>query len=323
MASVKGRRVKLAGTGRYIPEKVMHNRDFEKFLDTSDEWIRERTGITTRHFAAEDQKCSDLAYLAAVDVLNKTGIMPEELDMVIVGTNSPDSNMPAMACKVQGRIGAVNAGAFDLQAGCTGSLVAMQNAIAGIACGMWNKVLVIASERFEDILDWKDRGTCILFGDGAGACVLSAADEEESSGIISVKTISEGLKHDYITTENEGEHQSGFLRMKGRDVFKYVSNRLPVFINTLCEESDLTPQDVNFWVFHQANTRIIDYVFEKAGLSSDRTFINIDKYGNTSAASMLIALDEAYEEGKIKKGEKVALLAFGAGMTIGGLIYEA
>lgn len=323
MALANIRKVKISGTGKYIPEKVMHNRDFEKFLDTSDEWIKERTGITTRHFAAEDQKCSDLAYLAAVDVLKKTGIKPEELDMIILGTNSPDSVMPAMACKVQGRIGAVNAGAFDLQAGCTGSLVAMQNAVAGIACGMWNKVLVIGSERFEDIVDWKDRGTCILFGDGAGACILSAADENDTSSVISVRTISEGLKHDYITTENDEEHQNGFLRMKGRDVFKYVSNRLPAFINALCENAGLTPQGIDFWVFHQANTRIIDYIFEKAGLPSDRTHINIDKYGNTSAASMLIALDEAYDKGKIKKGDKVFLLAFGAGMTIGGLIYEA
>ncbi|MEG1501889.1 MAG: beta-ketoacyl-ACP synthase III [Synergistaceae bacterium] len=323
MGFVSGRKVKILGTGIYVPEKVMYNSEFESFLDTSDTWIRERTGIEKRHFAAKGQKCSDLAYLAALDVLKKTGLPVEKLDMIIIASNTPDSLIPCMASKVQGRLNAVNAGAYDLQAGCTGSLTAMQNAIMGIACGLWDNVLVIGSEAFEKIMDWSDRGTCILFGDAAGACILSVADESEKQFFISAKLTADGLKHDYITNENNGDNEHNYLRMKGHDVFKYVSLNLPKFINEFCSESKVDPTDVDFWVLHQANTRIIDGVFKRVGISTDRTLLNLGKYGNTSAASMLVALDESYREGRIKRGEKVAFIAFGAGMTLGGLLYNA
>ncbi|MCE5201679.1 MAG: ketoacyl-ACP synthase III [Synergistaceae bacterium] len=322
MKLIDGRFAMIAGTGKYIPERVMKNSDFEKFLDTNDKWIVERTGIKERHLAGEDEKCSDLAFNAAVFALKDSGLAPEELDMVIVGTCSPDSAFPSVASKVQGRLGAVNAGAFDVHAGCTGSLAAMSAGIAGIACGMWDNVLVIGAEVFRDILDWTDRGTCILFGDGAGACVLSVSSEKKGRFTAS-KLMSDGTKHNYITLEGENRDDPHKVRMKGNDVFRFVNTALPVFIKDFCQDAGLTPNQVDFWVLHQANTRIIEGVFKRIGVSTEKTLINLENYGNTSAASMMITLDEAMKSGRIRSGEKVAFVAFGAGMTLGALLYEA
>jgi 3-oxoacyl-[acyl-carrier-protein] synthase-3 len=322
MNLINGRPARIAGTGKYIPEKVMRNSDFEKILDTNDKWIVERTGIKERHFAAQGQKCSDLAYNAAILAIEDSGLTAEDIDMVLVGTNSPDSAFPSVASKVQGRLGAINAGAADIQAGCTGSLAAMSIGIAGIACGMWENVLVIGAEVFGDILDWTDRSTCILFGDGAGACVLSAA-RGETRGFIASKIVSDGTKHNYITLEDEDGSVVNKVRMRGNDVFKFVNTALPVFIKDFCKDAGITPEQVDFWVLHQANVRIIDSLFRRIGVPTEKTLVNLENYGNTSAASMMITLDEAMKSGRIRSGEKVAFVAFGAGMTLGALLYEA
>lgn len=316
-----GRSAKILGTSKYIPEKVMTNKDFEKIVETNDQWIVERTGIKKRHFAAEDEKCSDLAYKSALLALEDAGISPEEIDMVIVGTNSPDTIFPSVSCKVQGRLGAVNAGAIDVQAGCTGSLTALSVAASGISSGIWDKVLVIGAEVFREIIDWTDRGTCILFGDGAGACVISAS--EEKGGFISTRLLAEGTGHEMLRLECDENNITPVVKMKGNEVFKFVNTVMPKFIKGFCEDSGITPEDIDFWVFHQANTRIIDGVFKRLHVSQEKTLINLPDYGNTSAASLMITLHEAIEAGRIKSGDKVCFVAFGAGMTLGVLLYEA
>ncbi len=322
MRLFKGNPVKIAGTGKYIPEKVLTNFDIEKIVDTNNEWILERTGIKKRHFAAPDQKCSDLAYLAALDAIADAKIDPAKIDAVIVATNSPETICPCMAAKVQGRIGATSAGAYDVISGCTGSLTAMLTAIAGISSGIWEHALVIGSEDFADIINWEDRSTCILFGDGAGACVLSRAEEGEGR-FAAGEILADGTKYELLTFEDEGSEHHRMLHMKGSEVFKFVNTHLPPFIKNFCAESGVTPQDIDFWVLHQANTRIIDGLFRRLSVEMERTLTNLENYGNTSAASLLITLDEAMKAGKINSGEKIMFTSFGAGMTLGALLYEA
>ncbi len=316
-----GRKSKIMGTSKYIPEKIMTNKDFEKIVETSDEWIVERTGIKERHFAEDGEKCSDLAYKAALLALEDAGTAPEEIDMILVGTNSPDTVFPSVSCKVQGKLGAVRAGAMDIQAGCTGSLNALAVAASGISSGIWDKVLVIGAEVFKDIIDWTDRGTCILFGDGAGACVIGVSEGKER--FISTRLLAEGTGHEMLRLETDENNVTPVVKMKGNEVFRFVNTVMPKFIKNFCEESGVVPQDIDFWVFHQANTRIIDGVFKRLGVSQERTLINLPEYGNTSAASLMITLHEAIESGRIKSGDKVCFVAFGAGMTLGVLLYEA
>ncbi len=322
MTLFNGYKTKIAGTGKYLPEKILTNFDFEKIVDTSNDWIIERTGIKERHFAAEDEGCSILAWKAAEDALKDAGMEASELDVIIVATNSPESLCPCAAAKVQGHIGAVRAGAYDVIAGCTGSLTAMLTAISGIASGIWKNALVIGSEDFAGILDWTDRSTCILFGDGAGACILSRAEEGEPH-FVSGEILADGTKFDLITFENEDCERHSKLKMKGSEVFKFVNRALPPFIDEFCTTSGVTPSEVDFWVLHQANTRIIESLFKRLGVSMDRTYSNLEKYGNTSAASLMITLDESLKEGKIKRGDKIILTSFGAGMTLGALLYNA
>ena len=322
MTLFKGYKAKIAGTGKYLPEKILTNFDFEKIVDTTNQWIVERTGIKERHFAADDEGTSILAWKAAEEALKDAKMDAADLDIVIVATNSPESLCPCAAAKVQGHIGAVNAGAYDVIAGCTGSLTAMLTAISGIASGMWKNALVIGAEDFAGILDWTDRSTCILFGDGAGACVLSRAEEGEphfEAGELSA----DGTKFDLITFENEDCERHSKLKMKGSEVFKFVNRTLPPFIADFCTASGVTPQDIDFWVLHQANTRIIESLFKRLSVPMERTYSNLEKYGNTSAASLMITLDESLKAGKIKSGDKVILTSFGAGMTLGALLYNA
>lgn len=316
-----GRSTKILGTSKYIPEKIMTNKDFEKIVETNDQWIVERTGIKERHFASQDEKCSDLAYKAAVLALEHAGVDPEDIDMVLVGTNSPDTIFPSVSCKVQGRLGAVNAGAIDIQAGCTGSLTALSVAASGISCGIWDKVLVIGAEVFRDIVDWTDRGTCILFGDGAGACVIGVS--EEKGGFLSTRLLADGTGHEMLRLESDENNITPVVKMKGNEVFKFVNTVMPKFIKGFCEDSGITSEEIDFWIFHQANTRIIDGVFKRLHVSQEKTLINLPEYGNTSAASLMITLHEAMEAGRIKSGDKVCFVAFGAGMTLGVLLYEA
>ncbi|NLK18431.1 MAG: ketoacyl-ACP synthase III [Synergistaceae bacterium] len=322
----------IMGTGMYVPKKVITNEDISKMVDTSDEWIRERTGILRRHLAEKGELTSDVAEKAAREALEDAGVTPEDLDMVIVATNSPDTIFPGVAPKVQGMLGANRAGAFDVQSGCTGGVYAMAMAASGIASGIWKKVLVIGAEVLSPLVDWTDRNTCILFGDGAGAMVLGAA-EEGGGRFISTELRSDGEKHDQITfrgglVENPASQETvekglHYVEMKGNEVFRFVNRIIPPFLRQFCLNSGIEPEAIEWWFFHQANQRIIERAAERLGIQPEKVIINIDEYGNTSAASVFIALYEFLREDRVKKGDRLLFTAFGAGMTYGGIIYEA
>lgn len=321
MTLIKGRPARIAGTGMYIPEEVMTNADFEKIIATSDEWISTRTGIKQRHFAAEGETMSAMAVKAAEAALEDAGLKADDIDMVFVGSSTPDTVCPPVSARVQGMLGAVNAGAFDVMAACTSSLSGMVTAVAGVTCGMWENVLVVGVESFRESLDWKDRKTCILFGDGAGAAVVSAANEGEGR-FYAAKLRADGTKSDYITIESSSSDEERVVRMKGNDVFKFVNKVMPNFLKTFCEEADTDPTEIDIWIMHQANTRINEGVLKKLGVPMDKTLINLENYGNTSAASMMITLHEAMRAGRFRKGDKAAFVAFGSGMTLGAMLYE-
>lgn len=321
----------IMGTGMYVPKKVLTNDDISKMVETSDEWIRERTGIQRRHLAEKGELTSDGAEKAGREALEDAGVAPEDLDMVIVATNSPDTIFPGVAPKVQGRLGASRAGAFDVQSGCTGGVYAMALAASGIGSGIWKKVLVIGAEVLSPLIDWTDRNTCVLFGDGAGAMVIGAA-EEGAGRFLSADLRSDGTKHDQITfpgglVENPASPETlekglHFVNMKGNDVFRFVNRIIPPFLRQFCLDSGIEPEDIEWWFFHQANQRIIERAAERLGIQPEKVIINIDEYGNTSAASVFIALYEFLREGRVQKGERLLFTAFGAGMTYGGIIYE-
>ncbi len=333
MTLFSGHTVSFRGSGICVPERVMTNKDLEKIVDTSDEWIRERSGIRERRIAMPGEQTSHFALGAARKALEEAGIAPEDLDMVIVATNSPDTLFPSVAARVQAGLGAERAGAMDLQAGCTGCIYAITTAASGIAAGIWRHVVVIGSEVLSRMIDWEDRNTCVLFGDGAGAFVLSRGEAGEGSSFCSASLRAEGDKEDLITfpgglsecpaspkSLEEKKHQ---VYMKGNDVFKFVNRKLPPFLRDFCDQSGISPEDVDLWIFHQANLRIIDGVLERFGLPRKKTFVNLDKYGNTSAASVFIAFHEARETGRLLPGQKVVLCSFGAGMTYGAVFFTA
>ncbi len=330
MAVFKGRKVGVLGTGMYVPETILSNEDLTRIVDTSDEWITERSGIKERRIVAEGQLTSDLAFRAGQSALKNAGVSSEELDMVIVATNTPDTLFPGTGPKVQGLLGAVNAGANDVQAGCTGCIYALTLATAGIASGLWEKVLVIGAEALSPVIDWTDRGTCVLFGDGAGAAVLGVA--EHGRGIVSASLKADGTSHDFITfpagaVEKPASHETveareHYVKMKGNEVFKFVNRKIPPFLRELCKDSSVSFDEISCWIFHQANLRIIDGVLKRLKVDPGKSFVNLQKYGNTSAASVFLALHEAIEQNRISKGDLVMLTSFGAGMTYGGMILE-
>ena len=332
MAFFQGTSVSLWGSGIYVPEKILTNDDLSKLVETSDEWIRDRTGIQRRHIAAPGEFTSTIAEKAGRAALDDAGVDPSELDMIIVATNSPDTLFPGVGPKVQGLLGARNAGAFDVQSGCTSGVYSMAIAAGGIASGMWKRVLVIGAEVLSPLIDWTDRNTCVLFGDGAGAVLLGPSREGEGR-FLSAELRCDGTKHDQITLRGglvehpatcaTVEEKLHYVTMKGNDVFKFVNRTIPPFLREYCEASGLTPDDIDWWFFHQANQRIIERSAERLGISSDKVILNIAEYGNTSAASLFIALSEFLREKRLRKGEKLLFTAFGAGMTYGGIIYEA
>lgn len=332
MAFFQGTPVSLWGSGMYVPEKVLTNDDLSKLVETSDEWIRDRTGIQRRHIAAEGELTSTVAEKAARAALDDAGVDPSELDMIIVATNSPDTLFPGVGPKVQGLLGALNAGAFDVQSGCTSGVYSMAVAAGGIASGMWKRVLVIGAEVLSPLIDWTDRNTCVLFGDGAGAVVLGPSREGEGK-FISAELRSDGTKHEQITlpggmvqhpaSAETVKNKLHYVAMKGNDVFKFVNRTIPPFLRDYCGASRFSPEDIDWWFFHQANQRIIERSAERLGISPDKVILNIAEYGNTSAASLFIALSEFLREKRLRKGEKLLFTAFGAGMTYGGIIYEA
>ena len=323
------RTVSIIGTGSYVPEKVLTNKDLEHIVDTSDEWIFARTGMRERHIAAENQASSDLGAEAAKKALEDAGISAEELDLVIVATLSPDMFFPSTACFVQEKIGAKNAFCFDIGAACSGFLYAMDNARAQIACGAVKTALVIGTEKMSTFLDWEDRSTCILFGDGAGAAILQAGGE--GRGVMQSVMGSDGSLAHLLSTPGGGsrnpishemiDQKQHFLKMEGRDVFKHAVTRMTEAVVQALEKNEVSADEIKCFIPHQANVRIINAIAKRLNVA-DRMYTNVEKYANTSSAALAIALDEAVKDGTIKNGDLVALTVFGGGFTWGANVLE-
>jgi len=321
--------VKIIGTGFYVPEKVLTNEDLEKMVDTNHEWIITRTGIAERHIAEDNETTSDVAAKAALKALKDANIKPGEIDLIIVATNSQDMIFPATACLIQKKIKAVNAATLDLQAGCTGAVYALITAWHYIATGFYDNALVIGAETLSKLVDWTDRNTCILFGDGAGAAVLKADQEK---GILSGCLGGDGANDDlivipaglskYPASHKTVEKKMHYVKMKGNEVFKLAVKYMKRTTIKTLGKCNLSVDDVGCFIPHQANIRIIHALTRVLKINKDKVFVNLNKYGNTSAASVMIALDEAVKEGKIKSGNIVVLSAFGAGLTYGTIIVK-
>ncbi|GGE16613.1 3-oxoacyl-[acyl-carrier-protein] synthase 3 [Marinithermofilum abyssi] len=322
--------VGIIGTGAYLPEKVLTNAELEKMVDTSDEWIRSRTGIRERRIAAENQASSDLAVEAARRALESAGISAEELDLIIVATVTPDMMFPATACLVQEAIQAKKAATFDLSAACTGFLYGITTAAQFIQNGVYRHALVIGVDCLSRIVDWTDRNTCVLFGDGAGAAVLGPVDEGEGflafdlggdgSGGHQLKQPAGGSR--LPATMETVEKQLHTISMNGREVFKFAVRVLGSSAEEALHRAGLTKEDIDFLVPHQANTRIIEAAVKRLGLSEDKVIVNLDRYGNMSSASIPVALDEAVRAGKVRKGDTLVLVGFGGGLTWGSAVLK-
>ncbi len=315
-------RARIAGTGTYVPAKVLTNIDLERMVATSDDWIVERTGIRERHVAGPGEACSDLAVKAAERALAAAGVRAADLDMILLATCTGDYPLPATACLIQHRLGATRAAACDLSAACCGFVYALSVADAYVKSGMQH-VLVVGSEVMSAITDWTDRNTCILFGDGAGAAVISAC--ENDSGILSTHLRSDGSLWDLIAVPGGGSRlppsevvvaeRMQYVKMKGNETFKVAVRTLEEVARETLAANNLQVEDLDLYVPHQANMRILKAVASRLGLPPEKVMLNLDRYGNTSAASIPIALDEAVRQGRIKEGNLVMLGAFGAGLT--------
>ncbi|MBA4547481.1 ketoacyl-ACP synthase III [Thermoactinomyces intermedius] len=324
------RSVGILGTGSYLPEKVLTNADLEKMVDTNDEWIVSRTGIRERRIAALDEASSDLSVKAAEKALKKAGIRAEELDMIIVTTVTPDMNFPATACLVQDRLGAKKAATFDLSAACTGFIYGISTGAQFIATGVYKYVLVIGVECLSRIVDWTDRNTCVLFGDGAGAAVLGPV--EEGYGFLSFELGGDGSGGNLLNlpaggsrlpaSEKTIQERLHYVHMSGREVFKFAVRVMGNATEEALAKAGLSKEDIDFLVPHQANIRIIDSAVKRLGLTEDKVVVNLDRYGNMSSASIPVALDEAVERGQIKKGDTMVLCGFGGGLTWGATVLK-
>ncbi|MCC7203273.1 MAG: ketoacyl-ACP synthase III [Nitrospirae bacterium] len=323
-------RSRIAGTGSYLPLRVLSNKDLENMVDTSDEWIVERTGISERRIAAEDEAASDLAFFAAEKAVKNSGIKPSDIDFIIVATVTPDMLFPSTACLVQNRLGAKGAFAFDLSAACSGFIYALSVADQYIKSGMYSTGLVIGSDVFSKVTDWTDRNTCVLFGDGAGAVILKA--DSGPKGVISTHLYSDGTSWDMLYVPGGGSRippgedmiksRLQFVKMRGNETFKVAVNTMCNSINEALKSNGLTADDIKLFIPHQANLRIIQAIGKKLCVPMERFMINLDRYGNTSAASIPIALDEALNEGRISDGDNILLEAFGGGLTWGAVLIK-
>ncbi|MBR9839560.1 MAG: ketoacyl-ACP synthase III [Rhodobacteraceae bacterium] len=317
-------RAQVAGVGHYLPERVVPNSEFEKTLDTSDEWIRTRSGIERRHFAAEGQTTSELATRAALAALEDAGLAASDLDALIVATSTPDLTFPSAATMVQARLGMDQGFAFDVQAVCAGFVYALTNANALIVSGVARRVMVIGAETFSRILDWNDRSTCVLFGDGAGALILEAGTGEGSSddrGVLSVDLHSDGRYRDLLYVDGGVSTNSiGHLRMEGKEVFRHAVGKLAATAEAAMEKAGLTEADIDWIVPHQANIRIIQGTAKKLGLPMEKVIVTVQDHGNTSAASIPMALSVGKAEGKIRPGELVVTEAIGGGLAWGAVV---
>ena len=318
----------ITGTGMYVPDRVLTNQDFERMVDTSDEWIRERTGILERRIGAPEQASSDLSLIAAQRALAMAGLEATDIDQIIVATTTPDRILPSCACTLQAKLGAVNAAAFDVFAACTGFIYGLGVARGLIGTGIANNILLIGVEMLSRIVDYTDRNTCVLFGDGAGAAVLQPCDPGE--GILAVSMHSDGVLGDLLEVPAGGSKtpasaetvraKDHFIKMRGRELFRVAVRGMEVSLRHALEQAELTPADLDLVTPHQANKRIIDATRERLGVPADKVVLNIERYGNTSSASIPISLDEVVRAGRLKPGDHVGFVAFGGGATWGATV---
>lgn len=319
------RRSVIIGTGSYLPQKVVTNEELSEKVDTSDAWIVARTGIHERRIAADDQATSDLAIEAANRALEAAGITGEDIDLIVLATATPDSTFPASATKVQAAIGAHSAFAFDVQAVCAGFVYALSVADNFVQLGKAARALVIGAETFSRILDWEDRGTCVLFGDGAGAVVIEGQDGEGTNadrGVLSCHLHSDGRHYDllYVDGGVSTTQTAGKLRMSGQEVFKHAVTKLASVLEEGLEATGLTSADIDWFVPHQANRRIIEAMARKLGITGEKVILTVGRHANTSAASIPLALDEAVIDRRIKRGDVVVLEAIGGGLSWGSAV---
>lgn len=321
--------VKILGVSHYCPSNVVTNKKLESIVETTDEWIIKRTGIKERRIS-NGENTLDLAYKASLDALKKSNCKAEEIDLIVLATTSPDRMMPSTACSLQAKLGCKNAAAFDISAACSGFVYALITAESLIKNTDKKKALVVGSEVLSRIVDWNDRGTCVLFGDGAGAMIIEASEDEDS--ILSKCFLSDGergentLKSGSFKLNNpfnkEEIDESQFIEMNGREVFRFAVSTLPEIINKVLEDANESIENIKYIVPHQANLRIIDEAARRLNINKEKFFVNVDKYGNTSAASVPIALSELLESGLINKGDKVIIAAFGGGLTWAGALIK-
>lgn len=316
---------KIIGIGFYVPDTVVTNQDLMKFLDTDDAWIRERTGICERRVSKDMGTCG-LAIEAAKRAIDDAGIDPKEIDLIVLATSSGDRAFPAAAMDVQAAIGAVNAVGFDITAACSGFIFGLHIAHSFFAAGIYKTALIIGAETLSKVVDWTDRGTCILFGDGAGAAVVRASE----TGIIRTLMGSDGTKGWTLECQarnlgncvNGIKPELGFMKMDGKEVFKFAVRKVPEIVAQILEDAQMDPEEIKYFVLHQANFRILEAASRRLKVPMDRIPVNIDRYGNTSAASVPILLDELKRDGKLERGDKLVLAGFGSGMTWGATLLE-
>ncbi|HLR53681.1 MAG TPA: beta-ketoacyl-ACP synthase III [Pseudogracilibacillus sp.] len=304
--------VGVLGAGHYAPENVVTNKELEKIVDTTDEWIRTRTGIEERRIAKEDEDTSDMAYNASLSALNNAGIKAEDLDLILVATVTPDTPFPSVSCMLQERLGATKAAAVDLGAACAGFMYAMITGQQYIETGAYKNILIVGVDKLSKIIDWTDRNTCVLLGDGAGAAVLGEVSDHK--GILSFELGADGAGGKGLF-----QNDAGYLEMNGREVYKFAVRQMPESTANVVEKAGLDKSDVDFLVPHQANIRIMDAARERIGISEDKMAKVIQWYGNNSSASIPIALSESLEQGKIKDEDIVVLVGFGGGLTWGAV----
>lgn len=317
------RRSRIIATGSYLPERVLSNSELEKTVDTSDEWITERTGIRERRIADEGQAASDLAFGASKVAIERAGLTPDDIDLIVVATISGDMAFPSTACFLQHKLSAARAAGFDVNAACSGFVYALHIADSFIRTGVHNYILVVGTEVLSKITDWEDRGTCVLFGDGAGAAVLGPTDEDR--GVLSTHINSDGSMWELIHVPGGGSRQPAseesvrnkqhYIKMKGNETFKVAVRTLEELVIKTLEENGLEPSQLSLLIPHQANLRIIQATAERLGMPMEKVVMNLERCGNTSAASIPIALDEAVVSGRVKEGDYILLEAFGGGLT--------
>lgn len=316
---------RIIGIGSYVPEHIVTNKDLMEFLDTDDQWIQERTGIRERRISMTDGT-SALAAKAAKRAIEDAGISPEELEIVIVATSTPDRSFPSAAADVQAAVGAVNATAFDITAACSGFIYGLHILQGFIKSGIYKTGLVVGAETVSKVVDWNDRSCCILFGDGAGAAVVQASE----TGILETLTGSDGRSASVLACQarslgnclTQVKPELGFMTMDGKEVFKFAVRKIPEIVNDLLKQGGMAPEELDHYVLHQANIRILEAAAKRLHISMDKIPVNIDRYGNTSAASLPILLDEMKQDGRLKRGDKLVMAGFGAGLTWGGVLME-